>query len=475
MSRAFLVASVVVLPGFGPALAQPAPAVKPIALSVQPAAEPSPALRYALLPEVIDQSTGNAAIYYLRAFSPDLQAYRKPDILKKIQDYKGAPGETPPADLRFVTDSAAMKLLDIAARKEHCSWGYLEQMIDGVSMLLPDVQGLRDFGRLLAIRARFEMQGKQFDRCIYTLQTGFGLARHVNEGQTLIHALVAAAITQTMCQELDELLQQPGAPNLYWALTQLPRPFINLRVALDGERNLARSIWPSITEMVRGRKLRALSSTELKELIDRLVNVARQTEGELAKIITEKNIETMAAKHHAEASKAIVAFGFSQQEVAALPKVQVALLHAVLEYHRDLDSLRRLASLPLREALPLLRAHEKRLAEEKAKQGDQPDLTILSKLLMPALTKVVFTTARVDRRIAALRCVEAVRLHAAASDGKLPAKLADIAAVPLPADPMTGQSFEYAAEGASFTLKSPRFADDRWETYHVEYHVTLKK
>ena len=44
--------------------------------------------------------------------------------------------------------------------------------------------------------------------------------------------------------------------------------------------------------------------------------------------------------------------------------------------------------------------------------------TTLAALLLPAIRKVQFATARTDRRIAALRCVEADRLHAAARRGR---------------------------------------------------------
>ena len=37
--------------------------------------------------------------------------------------------------------------------------------------------------------------------------------------------MVGAAIAYVMDAVLEELLKQPGAPNLYWALTTLPRPY----------------------------------------------------------------------------------------------------------------------------------------------------------------------------------------------------------------------------------------------------------
>ena len=62
--------------------AQVAPEAKPNAntpvykLKIKPKAEPSPALRYTLYPEVRTQVNGNAAQGYYRAFSPEWMSYR---------------------------------------------------------------------------------------------------------------------------------------------------------------------------------------------------------------------------------------------------------------------------------------------------------------------------------------------------------------------------------------------------------------
>ena len=36
-----------------------------------------------------------------------------------------------------------------------------------------------------------------------------------------------------------ELIQQPGSPNLYWALSELPRPIVDFRAAYEAEMNVA--------------------------------------------------------------------------------------------------------------------------------------------------------------------------------------------------------------------------------------------
>ena len=60
-----------------------------------------------------------------------------------------------------------------------------------------------------------------------------------------------------------------------------------------------------------------------------------------------------------------------------------------------------------------------------------------------------------DRRVAALRVVEAIRLYAASHDGKLPEDLNQVTEVPVPDDPATGKPFEYRRDGAAAVLALP--------------------
>ena len=62
-----------------------------------------------------------------------------------------------------------------------------------------------------------------------------------------------------------------------------------------------------------------------------------------------------------------------------------------------------------------------------------------------------------DRRIAALRCVEAVRFYAAGHDGKFPASFDDVKDVPVPDDPVTGKPFSYHVAGERAFLSATPF------------------
>jgi hypothetical protein len=97
----------------------------------------------------------------------------------------------------------------------------------------------------------------------------------------------------------------------------------------------------------------------------------------------------------------------------------------------------------------------------------------LASLLMPALSNARGASVRSERRIAMLRVVEALRLHAAESGGKLPSSLDEIKAVPLPIDPVTGKPFGYKLTDGKATLDAPPPAGDKWETLGARYEISI--
>jgi hypothetical protein len=158
-----------------------------------------------------------------------------------------------------------------------------------------------------------------------------------------------------------------------------------------------------------------------------------------------------------------------------MPHVQVALLHAFLEYDRVLDETLKWQSLPYWEVRPKLLAAATRQRELRKQGPDAPALP-LAAYLLPAVDKVLLAQVRTDRRIAALRCVEAVRLYAAHHGGKLPATLGDIQEVPVPPDPLTGKPFAYRAAGRKATLYGPPPDKEKPHAGNaVSYELTLKR
>jgi hypothetical protein len=80
---------------------------------------------------------------------------------------------------------------------------------------------------------------------------------------------------------------------------------------------------------------------------------------------------------------------------------------------------------------------------------------------------------RLERDLAALQLVEAIRSYATAHKGQLPQALAEITEVSVPKDPMSGAAFRYARTGATAVLESPaRPGGEKRE--ELRYEITVK-
>jgi hypothetical protein len=181
-------------------------------------------------------------------------------------------------------------------------------------------------------------------------------------------------------------------------------------------------------------------------------------------------------KKHEAAKRALVAAGRPREQVEKMPHVQVALLHSFAEYERMYEEALKWQTFPYAEAAPQLRAINDRQKTELKKATDRPVFDLAS-FMLPAMQKVFAARARTDRKFAALRCVEAVRLYAAAHSGKLPPSLAAIKEVPVPSDPMTGKPFEYKVIGeGKATLDGPAPDDlKKNPVFGLKYELTIRR
>jgi hypothetical protein len=472
----------VLLAAAAAAPAQPPSQIEPTKLTISPAAAASPALKYLLLPELIDQTPGNAALEYYRSLSPEWWSnIRQPKTWERVEKAL----QTPLKDLRrkettegpagwdnlgWIENIKMLQHVDRAARRESVDWGMAERLRrEGYGLLLPDVQGLRQIGTLLAVRARLEIAEGRYDKAVYTLQTGLALAYHVGDSVILIQELVGIAIAQLMFAQLEELIQQPGAPNFYWALTELPRPFFDLRKALQGEKL---ALFVSVPE------LHSMETTRLtEEQQQKLLPVlgggleAGGIFGGKPKWSDRLMGTLLVLRAYPEAKQALIAEGRKPEEVEALPTLQVVLIHSWHQYKRLQDGVFKCASLPYWEAQPRIEQEDKRFRQARRRLEARPFIDFL-----PAIQKVVAATVRSDRRIAALRCIEAIRIYAAAHDGKLPATLDSITEVPIPIDPMTGKAFTYRVTDEQATLIAPPPQGEKpYPGNSLHYELTLRR
>jgi tetratricopeptide (TPR) repeat protein len=293
-----------------------------IELVLHPAKAPEPTHKYRLLPKAEEQTDADAVSLYEKA----IQLLPENTQTDQVSQWLKIPSNELPiqqAQSTLQQFDPTMELIKQAVKCKKCDWPYWDDETSS--------QNLSKFRRiifLLDLQARIQVAQGDYDKAIDTIQTGFTMAKHIDKGITLLHGLIGVAISARMCRPLEQFIQQPDAPNLYWALRDLPQPLIDL--------------------------------TERSE-------------------------------------------------------------------HEDQD---------IRDKMRLL-------------------------------------MNRLDRNMAALQCVEAIRLYAAAHNGKFPNELSDITQVPVPNNPATQKPLIYKRTGAKAFLEAP---DTKEQDKHAtRYELSLKE
>ncbi len=132
---------------------------------------------------------------------------------------------------------------------------------------------------------------------------------------------------------------------------------------------------------------------------------------------------------------------------ASMSDDQMIVLYIADWYRERWDDLFKASYLHYPEARPIYAAA---IARRGSEETSHP-LSLLSGLA-PAVAQFHEQDAELDRRVAVMRAVEAVRLCAAANDGRMPPSLDAVKMVPIPPDPVTGMPFEYARDGEIATI-----------------------
>jgi hypothetical protein len=335
---------------------------------------------------------------------------------------------------------------------------------------MPDIQPLREFANLLALRARSAMAEGRFVDAVESLRVGFTMARNANQSPTLIASLIGVAIANQMAEQMTALLQVSAAPNFYWALTDLPRPFIDLRRPLQSERLMVHTLVSPLMQGSADIRTTPLSIQQCQERLEHFMGTPpyERTQFRLALI-------AITAKVYPKAKRFVLGQGLAPETVEAMPHIQVVVLFSLAEYDRLFDDMVKWQGMPYWQARPGLDKAVEGVKEEKVKAGELERVP-LAALLIPAVEKVFFATTRIDRKIAALRCIEAIRLYAASHDGKLPAALHDITEVPIPVDPETGKDFEYQVDDGKAVLSAPPPPGEKPNSWnHLNYELTLAR
>jgi hypothetical protein len=404
-----------------------------------PTPPPVPALKYELLYDTLaDRTTGNAAILYMQT-TMLLGATGADDALKALDAYEANDLETFDKFATAIDKPAVMKNLDLAARRDSCDWQPPIREF-GAEAMLPHLQPIaHGLTRTIKARALYLMEHGQPEEAIKTLRLGYEMSEKVGREPTLISGLVALAIRTQMNDAIAKLMTRPNAPNLYWALMQLPSGRGLYFNSVHVER---RFLVPSVPNATRALKGEELTPDEWRKLLDYVAALTAENGAakvDPVKVATAQNLKD-ARELYAKQR------GLSADQVVKLDPIVVLGNLYIRQADVGSDDLFKLRNLPYPIQAERAAAVKQQQAKLKADTPGNPFLPMFD------LGKVISRLARSDRQHAALVNVEAIRSYAAANGGKLPSRLEDIAETPAMQNAWTGKAFDYAVTDATATL-----------------------
>jgi hypothetical protein len=432
-----------------------------IRLTVEPMRAPRPALKYQLLPELSEINPGNPVLGYTICFAEQQNFFFSKEATANRERWLTMPLPQLAREVGKDYGGSALRQADWAARLDTPDWQILLKLKrDGIRTLLPDIQQLRLLATALKVRFRLQIAEKRFDDAIATAKTMFALGHHLGEHPTLIGNLVGIAIASITIDPLDEMLEQPDCPNLYWAFTDLPNPLVGLSKGLQGERS-----WLN-AELAQLDDRAPMHDDALEKTFSKLhytlgiVTDSRDPRSKVKEWVQERAADK---DRLAAARRRLAESGLPAERLAQFPPAQVILLDEKVSYEADRDEGLRAMQLPYWQGAPLMPTATRDDLKHK-----------LFGEFVPITNKVRRAQARLEQRISLLRHVEAVRMYAAEHDGKLPATLADVG-VPLPVDPMTGKPFIYSVEADTAKFQGTPPAGETGYAFKVRYEVTIRK
>jgi hypothetical protein len=424
---------------------------------------PTPALKYQLLPELRELNPGNAAQSYLKCFMEQQRFFFGKESAAERARYQAMPLAALPVDKLLHYGGFALTQADWAARLDALDWQTLERIQNGGMERLSDEVGpFQDLAAALQVRLRAEVAGRHFDAALGTAKTLFALARHLGEHPTEVANLVGLWVAHLGLGTLEEMVQEPGCPNLYWALTDLPCPLVDLRKGVQGDLALVAAELRSLHDHT------PMTETEMEEFVSHLSGVmgfAREQSGRSPRNVRPPLQARVNDPGRVRAARQrLIEAGYGPDLVKTFPPMQVILVDEKRDYEVQRDERIKLL------ALPIWLIDSPVGGKELTSEGDG-----LLVDLLPHIIKLRRTQGQLDQQIAFLRLVEALRMDAARHNGTLPAKVSDVS-VPLPMDPVSGKPFVYAIDGAIAHIRGCSVqADEKAPRSNVHYEVRLQK
>lgn len=433
-------------------------------MTVTPAAEPVPALKHRFVVPLHKSKPGNAATHYLRSFgefSPNDRWRRITDKYgEQVYDWYEYDMPVDELPMQGFREAARMfqKLVDdfiaSASRCRHCDWGLHEMDLTGIEVLnyrLSEAQESRAISRGLSLVSRLAIIDGDYAKAIDFIRMNYQLGQDISKQRFLVCSLIGMAEVGMANKSVIELISAAESPNLYWALSELPSPIIDMREALNLEMSFGLRMFPVLLDAEERKhtpeewtRLLTTMVDDFTESLDSLGNLYFPRQKTLAQF----GAMGMSMVVYPAAKQRLIDAGRSSHEVESMPVAQVLILDAAREFQIAADNFEKWSFVPYQQ-MPAVKLDAFSPADGFGR--------LLAHQLLPAVQAARTAQMRTQWQLDALRVVEALRMHAAVT-GEFPASLDEIDVVPVPKNPITQESFAYRLDGKTAVLELP-FSD----------------
>jgi hypothetical protein len=429
---------------------------------VRPMAAPKPALKYQLLPELRELNPGNPAHNYLRCFAEQRQFFFSKEATAERARYLSMPLADLAAQKVRQYGGSALRQADWAARLDAPDWQLTQRVqTEGMDAQASELGRLQILAAALQARFRIEVAGGHFEDAVRSAKTMLALARHLGDYPTETANRLGIIVAESAFGTLEEMVQQPNCPNLYWALTDLPCPLVDLRKGIQGDCVLV------ATELRQIRGDAPMTDDQLRTTLSNLsgkLGFAREQAGQPPRNVRDSLSKCAANSESVNTARdRLVDSGCAKDVLQKFPPLQIVLLDEKREYEVQRD-----------EAIKLLglRPWEIDQLHDNGETGHCGHGLFAD--LLPRVSESRRAQARLEQRIGLLRHVEALRLYAADHARKLPHDLSELP-VPVPSNPLTGKPFVYKLDGSVTSLReSPPGHREENGCSNIQYEVMIQ-
>ncbi len=392
-------------------------------LHIRPEAEAVPALRIRFWIPRYQRKPGSAELHFARAL---LQLHEFPaEDRKNWGEWSSDRAEPTDEELAAAIDSMEQVFdeLHTMALCEGVRGDHRIRDLRGAAIYsypLHDVQDSRELIRVLRLKIRHHLQRREFDEAFAAITDGHHLAAFVGQGETIIHKLVGIAEASLMRDGIEQAIQTPGCPNLYWALATLPDPLVPMGEAIDWDINVIRRVLPVLDEAVSATWTEAEALSRWAEAFDEFKMLIEDgiVDNKIQVAITVASLTSVGP-----ARERLLAAGLPRERVAGMPAIQAAMADGAIQLRRVGDDLLKGHLLPA----PLSKAIVERATADFNQWVQRNRYTavaaVISGILLPAGHQAREAETRMVMWQHRLMTIEAIRMHAEQHGGRFPESL----------------------------------------------------